>query len=179
MKSQSVEQHFRYCPRCGSENPHCGSVPFRCAQCQFTEFFGPVAAVGALIVNQSGELLLVRRAREPGKGKWGLPGGFVDRDETMEEALARETMEETQLRIASSQYLMTFPNHYDYRGVLIPVIDLFFVCRVVAADQLVLSQDELEDHQWIRPGIAELDNMAFHSNRLAIETWLGTDHRTG
>jgi ADP-ribose pyrophosphatase len=175
MISQRVEEHFRFCPRCGTENPNRGSVPFRCAECRYAEFFGPVAAVGALIINQANELLLVRRACQPGKGKWGLPGGFVDRDETMEEAVARETREETQLKIISSAYLMTFPNHYDYRGVVIPVIDLFFLCRVAATDRLALKQDELDYHEWVRPSETQLDNMAFHSNRLAIEKWLGSE----
>jgi ADP-ribose pyrophosphatase YjhB (NUDIX family) len=174
MTSQPVEQHYRFCPRCGIENPDCGVIPFRCAECQYAQFFGPVAAVGALVINDADQLLLVRRARDPGKGKWGLPGGFVDRDETMEQAVARETMEETQLRILDQQYLMTFPNHYDYRGIVIPVIDLFFVCRVASPEKIVLDDAELTDFQWVRPSAAYLDNMAFDSNRLAIEKWLET-----
>lgn len=173
MNSQTVEQLYRYCPRCGAENPDLGSIPFRCARCRYAEFFGPVAAVGALIINEADQLLLVRRARQPGKGKWGLPGGFVDRDETIEAALARETLEETQLRIATSEYLTTFPNHYDYQGVVVPVIDLFFLCRVAPEDQLVLNRDELESHEWVRPSQMHLAEMAFISNRLAIEQWLG------
>ncbi len=172
MASQKVEQYYCFCPHCGAENPQVGAVPFRCAECRFAEFFGPVAAVGALIINAANELLLVRRARDPGKGKWGLPGGFVDRDETMEQAVARETMEETQLRITEQQFLMTYPNYYDYRGILIPVIDLFFLCRVASPAQLVLADGELEHSIWVRPTKTHLANMAFHSNRLAIETWL-------
>ena len=173
--SRPIEQHFRYCPRCGIENTKPGCVPFRCNGCQYAHFFGPVAAVGALIVNDDGELLLVRRARDPAKGKWGLPGGFVDRDETMEQAVARETMEETRLKISHSQYLMTFPNHYDYRGIVVPVIDLFFVCAVESGDEIVLAEDELTHYKWVRPSAAQLDDMAFYSNRLAIEKWLETD----
>ncbi len=172
--SRPIEQHFQYCPRCGTKSTNCGSVPFRCAECQYSHFFGPVVGVGALIVNDKEELLLVRRARDPGKGKWGLPGGFANRDETIEQALARETMEETELKITSSQYLVTFPNQYNYRGIVIPVIDLFFVCRVESVDEISLTDGELTDFQWVRPSASQLDNLAFCSNRLAIEKWLET-----
>ena len=74
MNSKSIETAYLFCPRCGTEAVAVGSVPFRCGQCGFANFFGPVAAVGGLVINDAGELLLVRRARDPGKGKWGLPG---------------------------------------------------------------------------------------------------------
>ena len=90
----SIENTYEFCPRCGARNAKPGSVPFRCNECGFTAWFGPVAAVGGLILNAAGELLLVRRARDPGKGRWGLPGGFVDRGETIEEGLIREVAEE-------------------------------------------------------------------------------------
>ena len=122
------ENALHYCPRCGNQNASVGTIPFRCENCEFTEFFGPVAAVGALVRNVQNEILLVRRARDPGKGLWGLPGGFVDRDETVESALAREVFEETRLVVTTCSFLMTNPNHYEYRGITALVIDLFFVC---------------------------------------------------
>jgi ADP-ribose pyrophosphatase len=170
--SRNIESHFHFCPRCGAANRDCGAVPFHCPHCQYAHFFGPVASVAGLIVNRAGQLLMVRRARDPGQGKWGLPGGFVDRGETMEQAVARETREETGLEIIHQQYLMTYPNLYDYQGIRIPVIDLFFVCRVAEPAGVVLDASELTHFEWLRPSAAELDQMAFHSNRLAIEKWL-------
>ena len=147
-------------------------MPFRCSSCGFSNFFGPVAAVGGLIVNDAGELLLVRRAREPGKGKWGLPGGFVDRGESIEEALLREIEEETQLRVSHVEYLTSQPNSYCYHGVVAPVVDLFYVCRIEPGQSLQLAPDELEHFEWSRPTAEHLDNMAFPSNRIALEFWM-------
>ena len=56
----------------------------------------PEVAVGAVCV-RDGELLLVRRAREPGAGRWSLPGGRVNAGETLRDAVAREVHEETGL----------------------------------------------------------------------------------
>lgn len=172
MSPRPIEFAFRYCPNCGRENPTVGMIPFRCQGCGFCDFFGPVAAVGALVTQGDGRLLMVRRARDPGKGKWGLPGGFVDRDETVEEAMAREVHEETGLRIARSEYLMSYPNSYNYRDVIVPVIDVFYLCEVESGSRVDLDPVELEHYEWVLPDANHLENMAFHSNRLAIEHWL-------
>ena len=172
MKPRWIESFFKFCPNCSAENPDAGAIPFKCRECGFAQFFGPVAAVGGLICNDQNQLLLVRRARDPGKGKWGLPGGFVDRDESIEQALAREILEETSLRVIRSDYLMSGPNQYNYQGMVAPVIDLFYTCQVDAADTISLAASELDYHEWGRPTDEHLQQMAFPSNRLAIEYWL-------
>lgn len=58
----------------------------------------PTVAVGAIVIDE-GDLLLVRRDREPAKGCWSLPGGKLELGESLEEALRREVLEETGLRI--------------------------------------------------------------------------------
>jgi len=60
-------------------------------------YMNPSAATAAFILNGKGELLVERRKREPAKGTLDLPGGFADFDETAEEGVAREVLEETGL----------------------------------------------------------------------------------
>lgn len=58
----------------------------------------PALTVDALLFVRNGEnmrLLMIRRANEPFKNKWALPGGFMDMNETLEEACRRELQEET------------------------------------------------------------------------------------
>ncbi|MFG0263557.1 MAG: NUDIX domain-containing protein [Rhodopirellula sp. JB055] len=169
---EPIENAFRFCPSCQTPNQNPGEIPFRCDNCGFAFFFGPVAAVGALIVNDAQELLLVRRARDPGKGQWGLPGGFVDRGESIEEALHREVAEETELTLTELELLTTGPNNYTYAGVTADVIDLFFVCKVSAKAKIQLEPTELSEFKWCVPTKRELNNMAFPSNRIAVEQWM-------
>jgi len=167
-----VLQAFRFCPRCGVQTAVVGASPFHCSDCDFSFYFSPTAAVGAILSNDQGELLFLIRGRDPGKGKYGLPGGFVDVNETLEEALVREVQEETSLTVAQARYLCSFPNTYQYRGAKVDVLDTFFVCRVASMAQLLAQPEEVEGFMIARPTEEILSNMAFQSNRRAIEFFL-------
>jgi ADP-ribose pyrophosphatase YjhB (NUDIX family) len=58
-----------------------------------------IAAVGAVVRDDRERLLLIRRGRDPGRGRWSLPGGRVEPDEDAREAVVREVVEETGLRV--------------------------------------------------------------------------------
>lgn len=62
----------------------------------------PFVGVGAIVVRE-GRVLLVKRAQEPLKGQWSLPGGLVELGETLSEAIAREVREETGLTVTVEQ----------------------------------------------------------------------------
>jgi ADP-ribose pyrophosphatase len=149
-----------------------GLHPFRCGSCGFTHFFGPVSAVGAITTDADGRVLLLERAKDPGKGLYGLPGGFIDAGETAEQALEREVREEVGLRIRSIRYLATFPNEYVYQGFILPVTDMFFVMEAETFDDLAPGDDEVSGWIFCKPGRRELKRMAFESNRRAMELFL-------
>ncbi|QCU76903.1 NUDIX domain-containing protein [Citricoccus sp. SGAir0253] len=58
-----------------------------------------ILAAGAVISDEAGRVLLVLRGREPQRGRWSVPGGRVEPGETLEQAAAREALEETGLRV--------------------------------------------------------------------------------
>jgi 8-oxo-dGTP diphosphatase len=66
-----------------------------------------VECAGAVVRDDAGRLLLVRRAHEPGLGKWSLPGGRIEDGETPSQAAAREVLEETGLVVAVGELLQT------------------------------------------------------------------------
>jgi 8-oxo-dGTP diphosphatase len=67
----------------------------------------PIVAVGAVVVDK-GKILLVKRANEPSKGLWAIPGGKVEPGETLQAAAEREIAEETGLTIKASMPVYTF-----------------------------------------------------------------------
>lgn len=101
---------FLYCPECGS--PHFevnNEKSKKCTDCGFVYYFNPSAATVALILNEKNELLVCRRAKEPAKGTLDLPGGFIDMNETGEEGVAREVLEETGLKVKKQFTSLRFP----------------------------------------------------------------------
>jgi ADP-ribose pyrophosphatase len=131
-----------------------------------------VAAVAAITTDPAGNVLLLVRGKEPGKGKFGLPGGFVDPGESAEEALQREVFEEVNLQVERLDFLVTFPNTYAYGGVVIPVTDMFFTAHVESFEGMAVQAGEIDDWHFCQPTVRELDQMAFASNRRALELYL-------
>ena len=122
---------FKYCPVCGSSHFDIHNEKSKqCADCGFTYYANPSSATVALIVNEKNELLTVRRGKEPAKGTRDLPGGFVDMDETGEQGMMREVKEETGLVVNRVEFLFSIPNLYEYSGMIIHTLDMFFLCQV-------------------------------------------------
>lgn len=120
---------FSYCPACGSKSfvgKHYNSMV--CTTCNLTLYHNTAAAVVALIRNEQGQILLTTRKYNPHKNTLDLPGGFVDPKERVEDALARELHEELQISLASYTFKGSYPNDYEYGGVLYHTADIVFEC---------------------------------------------------
>lgn len=86
-----------YCAACGypMETRMIGGAERRaCTSCNAVHWGNYSIGVGALVV-KDGKVLLVRRAQEPGKGRWTNPGGYIEQLEPIEETIVREVLEET------------------------------------------------------------------------------------
>lgn len=89
---------------------------------------GPTLATDA-VVDLGGEVVLIRRGRDPFEGRWALPGGFVELDERVEEACAREVLEETGLGVEIRDLLGVYSDpKRDPRGHVVSVV--FVVERI-------------------------------------------------
>jgi mutator protein MutT len=76
----------------------------------------PVVGVGAVII-KDGEIALIRRGNEPAKGKWTIPGGLVELGESPEQAIIRETKEETGLDVDNPTLMDVVSNvDFDEKG---------------------------------------------------------------
>lgn len=142
---------FHFCPLCGGGHfvEH-GSNARHCEDCGFTYYSNPRGATVAFIVNDYGELLCGRRVNEPAKGMLDAPGGFMDLDETAEEGICREVLEETGLVVEPHQlrYLFSLPNRYPYSGIMCRTIDLFYEVRVDGRPSFE-GRDDISTLQWV------------------------------
>lgn len=132
---------FTYCPKCGGEFKDNNIKSKKCASCGFTYYFNPSAAVVAIIRNQRGEILVATRAKEPAKGSYDLPGGFVDCFESGEQSVAREVKEECNLDVVETKYLFSIPNIYPYSDFHVHTLDMFFECTVSDFSPLEAADD--------------------------------------
>jgi ADP-ribose pyrophosphatase YjhB (NUDIX family) len=133
-------------------------------------YFNPAAAVAALIVRDDGRALFIRRAKEPARGRLGMPGGFVDEGEGAEEALRREVREETGLVLHGLEYLGSHPNRYPYEGVTYHTVDLFFVGSTDEPERAA-ALDQVDDILWLDPFEVPLEELAFESMRAALAVY--------
>lgn len=165
MLANSPQEVFRFCPRCGSEglSPKEDNL-LSCTSCGLEYFINPALAVTAIIVDRGGMILLVRRAREPMKGRLDLPGGFVDLDESAEDALKREIKEELDIEIDGYEYFMSCTNNYHFGGITYFIIELVFICRIDEYTGINIS-DEIMDYIIVRPDEIDPDDFGFPSTR--------------
>ena len=88
-----------YCSTCKSKNKFShieGQIRYHCQECKTIHYQNP-KPTSTLICTKKNQILFVKRAFEPGKGEWSLPGGFIELGETPEDAAKRELKEETNL----------------------------------------------------------------------------------
>ncbi|MFR9534863.1 MAG: NUDIX domain-containing protein [Rikenellaceae bacterium] len=121
---------FHFCPKCGGNFVDNNDKSKRCEKCGFVYYFNPSAAVAAIIRNEQGDILVSTRDREPAKGSYDLPGGFVDCFETAEQSVSREILEECHLETAEVKYLFSLPNIYTYSNFDVHTLDIFFECTI-------------------------------------------------
>ena len=163
---------FEYCPQCGAKTFLVQNEKAKkCATCGFVYYFNPSAAVACFIKNQAGELLVVRRSKDPAKGTLDLPGGFVDMHESAEDAIRREIQEETNLNITACCYLFSIPNIYRYAGFDVHTLDLFFECTVTDFEQ-AKADDDAAEIVILRPEKLSPDDFGLTSIKEGIKRYL-------
>jgi ADP-ribose pyrophosphatase YjhB (NUDIX family) len=151
---------FRFCPCCGGSLERRvvkANDPTRlvCGGCGFIFYLDPKIAVGTIIRTGSDRLVLVRRAIDPGYGKWVFPGGYVDRGETLTAAAVREAREECGLEVR----LDGLVNVYSYAGRA-PVIVVY---AATATGGTLAADDECLE-------TAEFDAVSLPWNELAFRS---------
>jgi ADP-ribose pyrophosphatase YjhB (NUDIX family) len=155
-----------------------------CKSCGLTLYVNACPAVGAILVDAKERVLLLRRAREPGRGKLAFPGGFVNDDETAEAAIRREVLEEVGVTLDASvplRFLSSHPNHYpegNYAragstySVVYRTIDLFFVVTLLELKSEKHDPEEVSEVVVLPFRELVPEELAFDSMREAWQRFL-------
>ncbi|HCY43360.1 MAG TPA: NUDIX hydrolase [Prolixibacteraceae bacterium] len=124
----------------------------------------PAVTVDAILISNKNAVLLIERGREPYKGKWALPGGFIEMNESLEDACRRELEEETGLRIEVLKQFKAFGAvNRDPRHRTISVIFYAFT-----DDELIArAGDDAAKVQWFP--ITQLPGLAFDHQQILDE----------
>jgi NADH pyrophosphatase NudC (nudix superfamily) len=160
---------YQFCPYDGSSLvPGNTAPPVRpaCPRCGFVEYRNAVACATFFIL-QGGRVLLARRGVSPAKGEWDILGGFVDENESIEEAVRRETREEIGLAVESVEYLGSIPDVYGPRRN--PVINLYFLVQTEEGDPVAAS--DVASVEWFALD-ALPQQMAFPNQKRAFDLLL-------
>jgi len=165
---------IHYCVRCGAGKfARIGLKKLQCGECGFELYLNSAAAVGALIVDDKGRLLITVRRNDPAKGTLDLPGGFVDPEESAEDAVRREVREELSLEIESMRYLYSIANVYEFGGVEYATTDLFFCGEVKDASKAKVSEDEdVESFEWIKRDKLDPEKFGLRSVREIVSRYI-------
>ena len=161
---------FKFCPSCASTHfTFPDNRRFYCEDCGFT-YYHNIAAAVAIVFTFEDKVLFTVRNVDPDKGKWDLPGGFIDPNETAEEAACREIREELGIKISDSdlKYITTSPNNYLYKNVPYRTMDIFYECELTSDIIKVEAEDEIRELIWVKRSEIDLNQIGFVSIRKVI-----------
>lgn len=130
----------------------------------------PVPAVRAVVADNVGRVLIIKRPRDSmGGGLWCLPGGKVERGEMVADALRGELVEETGLECVSAEFLF-YDDSLPTERYGMHCINLYFECTV--RGEVVLNQ-EATAHAWVGPRELGEHPMAFGHDAALRRYWNG------
>jgi ADP-ribose pyrophosphatase YjhB (NUDIX family) len=175
VHSHDLTPPYRFCPVCGTAlaaRVLKVTEPKRLvctnASCGFVFYLDPKIAVGTVIRFGEG-IVLVRRAIEPGYGKWVFPGGYVDRGEEITLAAIREAREESGLDVRIDRLI----NIYSYAGRT-PIVVVYAATSI--GGSLAVDDEGLEARAF-EPDAIPWDELAFRSTREALSDYLHLQNR--
>ena len=158
-------KEVKYCLYCGElleEKTIEGKIRKYCPHCGYVHYINPIPIV-AIVVRDNGKILLVKRGIEPEKGRWTLPGGYVDDDESPEEAAKRELKEETNLDSDEMRLITMVSTLSDISG---PVLMLGYEALKFKGD--IKAGDDAVAVEFRMINNLEKD-VAFYSHRVILE----------
>lgn len=153
---------FLYCSYCGGhlrESTEYGTVHRICTRCERRYYNNPVPAVGVLLMNMNRQIMLALREYPPHPDTWDVPGGFLDVDETAEEALRRELKEELSLVPEQLLYVGSSHDRYEFGKRNYHMINLLFAGTI--GESSPIASDDISGVSWFEPDTIPYEKILF------------------
>jgi ADP-ribose pyrophosphatase YjhB (NUDIX family) len=168
-----IADSLKFCSRCGSALVF-GVIPgedrerLACDTCGHIVYVNPRLVVTTFPITDAGEIVLIRRGIEPGKGAWAQPGGFLEIDETVHEAAVRETREETGLLVEPGEIIGL------YTRLEASVVTIAFEARIVGGT--ATPTPEASEVVAFAPDRIPWSGIAFKTTTIALRDWFERRH---
>ena len=160
---------WNWCPRC-REELHGDESRVECPACGFVSYASSKATGGALVEDEGGRVLLARRAAEPDRGKWDIPGGFLEEGEHPLDGLKRELREETGLEVEPGDFLGIWMDRYGGDSTAEATMNLYWTARAVSGEPK--PADDVDDLRWFAPDeLPGPEELAFVNVALVLVEW--------
>ena len=154
----------KYCPRCGKSTRTAvigGTKRVLCVSCDEIFYDNPLSAV-AVVAEKDGKILFIKRAVQPAKGMWALPGGFIEQGESVERAAMRELKEETGIKAKKAEIIKVVTAQSSFFRTLILI-----GVRVSGISGNLKAGDDACDARWYDMG--KMPAVTFPAHRLFIK----------
>ena len=159
---------WTFCPRCGAELAG-DAARLECPSCGFVVYASSKPTAGALCV-QDGRLLLARRKAEPFRGRWDIPGGFLEEGEAPLDGLRRELKEETGLDVEPEHFVGVWMDRYGGDSTAEATLNMYWTARIVGGDPQ--PADDVSELRWFdRDKLPRADELAFENVPLVLAAW--------
>jgi len=160
---------WKFCPRCSTQLEH-SHARVDCPGCGFKAHSHSEVTVGALVTDDEGRLLLVRRARDPYGGTWDVPGGFLEEAEHPLDGLRRELREETSLEIEPGEFLGAWLDRYGTGEDAATTLNFYWDAGIAGGE--AKAGDDAAELRWFpRDELPPDDEIGFPNVRELLRDW--------
>jgi len=160
-----IKTQFEFCPLCKyylCKKKIDGQKRLVCQKCGWIHYVNPLPVVVSAVRNKDGEIFVARRNTEPGKNRWALPGGFIELNESPEEACLRELEEETSLKGRVKRLIGVYIQNIRYYGSILVV-----AYEINVLKNKILLNSELKEGKFFSK--KDIPNIPFLSHRKVVD----------